>query len=104
MTRLYTASTSAVAIVENDRVRTTLEDRGARCLGVSREDPDTLYVGTSDEGLFKSPDGGERWERLSGIAHPRITAVAISPVDGAVYAGTEPSSLFVSRDRGESWR
>ena len=103
MTRLYTASASAVAIVENDRVRTTFENRGARCLGVSREDPDTLYVGTSDEGLFRSPDGGESWERLLGIAHARITAVAISPVNGAVYAGTEPSSLFVSRDGGESW-
>lgn len=104
MTRLYTASASAVAIVENGRVRTTLENHGARCIATSKKDPDTVYVGTSDEGLFKSLDGGEIWEKLSGIEHPRITAVAISPVDGALYAGTEPSSLFVSRDGGESWR
>ena len=104
MTRLYTASASAVAIVENGRVRTTLENHGAWCIATSKKDPDTVYVGTSDEGLFKSLDGGEIWEKLSGIEHPRITAVAISPVDGALYAGTEPSSLFVSRDGGESWR
>ena len=104
MTRLYAVSANAVAIVENGRRRTTFEDRGARCVAISQEDPDTVYVGTSDEGLFKSPDGGESWERLSGIAHSRITAVAISPVDEAVYAGTEPSSLFVSQDGEESWR
>jgi len=66
--------------------------------------PETIYVGTSDEGLFKSVDGGSSWEELSGIEHPRVTAVAVSPADGAVYAGTEPSALFVSRDGGGSWR
>lgn len=101
MIRLYAAADGAVTIVENGRVERTLEDLGARCVAV---DPDTLYVGTSDEGLFRSEDGGESWEKLSGIEHPRVTAVSVSPADGALYAGTEPSSLFVSRDGGESWR
>ena len=104
MTRLYAAGASAVAVVEDGRVRLTLEGRGARCLAVDPEDPDTLYIGTSDEGLFKSESGGEGWERISGIEHPRVTSVAVSPLDGAVYAGTEPSTLFVSRDGGASWR
>ena len=104
MVRLYTAAASAVAIVENGKARLSLEERGARCLAVDPKDPDTVYVGTSDEGLFKSSDAGRSWEPLSGVAHPRITAVALSPADGALYAGTEPSSLFVSRDGGGSWR
>jgi photosystem II stability/assembly factor-like uncharacterized protein len=104
MTRLYAAGLSAVAVVEDGRVELTLEGRGARCVAVDPEDPDTLYVGTSDEGLFKSEGGGKGWESLSGIEHPRVTSVAVSPADGAIYAGTEPSTLFVSRDGGESWR
>src|SRR5215207_2131894 len=92
MVRLYTAAASAVAIVENGNVKLTLEERGARCLAVDPKDPDTVYAGTSDEGLFKSSDAGRTWEHLhSGATHPRITAVAVSPVDGALYAGTEPS-------------
>jgi photosystem II stability/assembly factor-like uncharacterized protein len=102
--RLYAAADSAVTIVENGRVERTLEGRGARCVAVDPGDPDTLYVGTSDEGLLKSEVGGTSWEKLSGVEHPRVTALAVSPVDGAVYAGTEPSSLFVSRDGGASWR
>jgi hypothetical protein len=102
--RLYVAGENAVSVIEDGRVETGLEGRGARCLALDPKDPDTLYVGTSDEGIFKSEDGGGTWEKLSGIGHPRVTAVAVSPTDGAVYAGTEPSALFVSRDGGLSWR
>lgn len=102
--RLYAAGDNAVAVIGDGRVETALDGRGARCLAVDPKDSDTLYVGTSDEGLFTSEDGGASWEKLSGIEHPRVTAVAVSPTDGAVYAGTEPSALFVSRDGGASWR
>ena len=104
MIRLYTAAASAVTIVENGRVKLTLEERGAQCLAVDPNHPDTVYVGTSDEGLFRSSDGGRSWDRLAGVAHPRVTAISVSPVDSTLYAGTEPSSLFVSRDGGGSWR
>jgi photosystem II stability/assembly factor-like uncharacterized protein len=93
-----------VSVIEDGNVKTGLEGRGARCLALDPRDPDTLYVGTSDEGIFKSEDGGATWENLSGIEHPRVTAVAVSPTDRAVYAGTEPSALFVSRNGGTSWR
>jgi photosystem II stability/assembly factor-like uncharacterized protein len=102
--RLYAAGGDAVTVVEDGRVETGLEGRGARCLAVDPQAPETLYAGTSDEGLFKSVVGGDSWEELFGIEHPRVTAVAVSPVDGAIYAGTEPSALFISRDGGDSWR
>lgn len=104
MERLYAVGPGAVAIMEDNRVELALEQGGARCLAVDPADPETLYVGTDDSGVLKSGNRGSSWDRLTGIEHPRVTAVAVSPVDGAVYAGTEPSSLFVSRDGGESWR
>lgn len=104
MRRLYAAGPGAVAIVEDGRTDLVLEDRGARCLAVDPADPNVLYVGTDDEGVLKSQDGWRSWDRLSGVEHPKIPAIAVSPVDRAVYAGTEPSALFVSRDGGANWR
>jgi photosystem II stability/assembly factor-like uncharacterized protein len=104
MVRLYAAGDKAVAVIENGGIELAMEGSGARCVAVDSRDPDTLYIGTSDEGLFKSEDGGKGWERIPGVEHPRVTSVAISPADGTLYAGTEPSTLFVSRDGGESWR
>ena len=104
MVRLYVAGGNAVSVIEDGRVEAGLNGRGARCLAVDPEDPNTLYVGTTGEGIFKSEDGGGTWEKLSGTEHPRVTALSVSPTDGAVYAGTEPSALFVSRDGGASWR
>jgi hypothetical protein len=104
MVRIYAAGERAVATITDSDTKLTLEGYGSRCLAVNPQDPDTVYAGTTDEGLFKSEDGAQSWERLSGVTHPRITALAVSTLDGAVYAGTEPSSLFVSRDGGESWQ
>lgn len=104
MERLYAVGPEAVAILEDGEADLVLEERGARCLAVDPADPETLYVGTDDAGLFKSVNGGRSWDHLSGIGHPRITAIAVSSIDGAIYAGTEPSSLFVSQDGGRSWR
>ena len=103
MARLYVAG-GDVSVVEDGGVETGLAGRGARCLAVDPKDSETIYAGTTDEGLFKSEDGGGSWQELSGIEHPRVTAVAVSPTDGAVYAGTEPSALFVSGDGGSTWR
>ena len=103
MARLYAAG-GGVSVVDDGGVETGLDGRGARCLAVDPTDPKTLFVGTTDEGLFKSVNGGGSWDELSGIEHPRVTAVAVSPKDGTVYVGTEPSALFVSRDGGDNWR
>jgi photosystem II stability/assembly factor-like uncharacterized protein len=83
---------------------------GARCIAVDPRDPDGVYVGTFDGGMYVSDDSGATWRRDErGLADRRVMAVAVSPSHeeggvSVVYAGTEPSNLYRSEDGGRSWQ
>jgi len=87
-----------------------LEGSGARCVAVDPRDPRRVYVGTMDDGLFVTDDGGVSWrEAGAGLVDQRVLSVAVSPSHqeagvSVVYAGTEPSNLYRSEDGGRSWQ
>jgi photosystem II stability/assembly factor-like uncharacterized protein len=90
--------------------RTVLNVTAPRCVAVDPHDPDRVYVGTFDDGLYATADGGETWREASqGIAEERVMSVAVSRAHreagvSVVYAGTEPSNLYRSEDGGEAWQ
>jgi photosystem II stability/assembly factor-like uncharacterized protein len=83
---------------------------GAQCAAVDPGDPDRVYVGTFDNGLYASPDGGRTWDGgEEGLDDRRVMSVAVSPSHqqggtSVVYAGTEPSNLYCSEDGGHRWQ
>jgi photosystem II stability/assembly factor-like uncharacterized protein len=83
---------------------------GARCVAVDPRDPDRVYVGAFDSGIYASDDGGVTWRQDErGLADRRVMSVAVSPSHreggvSVVYAGTEPSNLYRSEDAGRSWQ
>lgn len=90
--------------------RSMLEGAGARCVAVDPRDPQRVYVGTFDDGLYASLDGGDSWRPdETGLEDRRVLSLAVSPSDrrsgmSVVYAGTEPSNLYRSEDGGRIWR
>jgi hypothetical protein len=106
MMRLAAATGAGVARFELDqeawRADLTVRESGISCLARDPREPDFLLGGARGGGVWRSSDGGGRWEQLD-FPHPDVFSVAVSPADGAVYAGCEPSMLFASRDRGETW-
>jgi photosystem II stability/assembly factor-like uncharacterized protein len=84
-----------------------LENLKPHSLAFDPGDPSRVYVGTMDNGLYRSTDAGRSWEPVGpGIPHERITAVAVQhdTKGTVVYAGTEPSTFSRSDDGGETWR
>src|SRR6478672_531383 len=84
--------------LDGDRVadvETALQGADPRCVAVDPRDPDRVYVGTFDSGLYASADGGRTWNRAGeGLTEPRVLSVAVSPSHqeagtSVVYAGTE---------------
>ncbi len=82
-----------------------------RALAVDPQSPDYLYAGT-DAGIYRTQDGGERWERLqtpfdSGNGWPSGTAVwslLLHPrKQNLILAGTCPSGIYRSTDMGMTW-
>ncbi|MYD94447.1 MAG: hypothetical protein F4Y02_12320 [Chloroflexi bacterium] len=66
----------------------------------------TAFAGTL-AGVFRSTDGGERWEWAGkGLISPFVQDVGVSPDferDGVVVAATAVSGLHISFDGGASW-
>lgn len=112
--RLFAATGDAVIRIDSadgQRFELTpgLEGSGAQCVAVDPRDPQRVYAGTFDHGVWRSLDGGATWEDVTAnIPHKRVLSIAVSPVDivagrSVVFAGTEPSRLYRSDDDGRSW-
>ncbi len=86
--------------------RTLLEGTDLECVAISPHAPDRVFVGTFEDGLYRSSDGGGTVEPIArnAFVSDAVMSLAISPHDPeVVYAGTEPSRVYRSRDGGETW-
>lgn len=114
--------TRIFAVTSDDLVRFALEGStavdpesllpgvGVRSVAVDPRDPDRIYAGTFDNGIYASVDGGTSWRTDGqGFTDRRVMSVAVSASHqhagtSIVYAGTEPSNLYRSEDGGRSWQ
>ncbi|MBD2666873.1 BNR/Asp-box repeat domain protein [Richelia sinica FACHB-800] len=66
----------------------------------------TIFI-AGFNGLFKSTNGGEKWQELETLAKGTITALAVSPnyeKDGNIVAVTYVGNIYLSQDRGTTWK
>jgi len=85
---------------------------------MSPHDPRVLYHGM--QFVFKTPDRGETWEKISpdltnydpakqgesfyAINYATISTLSESPLkEGLIYAGTDDGNLHITRNGGEVW-
>ena len=105
--RLLAATGDGVCVLEDRdgtwEARLRLPGSGIQCLAADPAHRPIVFAGSAGQGLFRSADAGETWQRLDSPA-ASVFSVAVSAADGAVYAGCEPSSIFKSGDGGATWR
>jgi hypothetical protein len=81
-------------------------------------DPDTVYAGVEDAGLFRSTDGGRTWHELPGLRTHRsasswqpgaggmcLHTILLDPADrGRMVVAISSAGAFRSDDAGTTWR
>ena len=84
----------------------------------SLDDPDTVYAGVEDAGLFRSGDGGQSWQELPrlrghesgpswqpGAGGMCLHTILLDPVQqGRMFAAISAAGAFRSDDAGQTWR
>ncbi len=83
----------------------------------SLTDPDTVYAGAEDAALFKSTDGGQTWNELSGLReHPSghlwqpgaggmcLHTIVLDPSNpDRIFVAISAAGVFRTDDGGTSW-
>jgi photosystem II stability/assembly factor-like uncharacterized protein len=84
----------------------------------SLTDPETVYAGVEDAGLFRSADGGKTWAELSGLrghgSGPHwqpgagglcLHTIILDPSDSQrIYIAISAAGAFRSDDAGQTWK
>jgi len=84
----------------------------------SLDDPETVYAGVEDAGLFRSTDGGASWAELAGLRTHKsgpdwapgaggmcLHTILLDPVHaGRMFAAISAAGAFRSDDAGQTWR
>jgi photosystem II stability/assembly factor-like uncharacterized protein len=84
----------------------------------SLTDPDVVYAGAEDAALFRSDDGGQQWQELTGLRHyatgPQwqpgagglcLHTILLDPVDPQrIFIAISAAGAFRSEDAGKSWQ
>ncbi len=84
----------------------------------SLTDPDTVYAGVEDAGLFRSTDGGREWRELSGLRRHDsgsswqpgaggmcLHTILLDPTDPArIFIAISAAGVFRSEDAGTTWQ
>ncbi len=84
----------------------------------SMTDPDVVYAGVEDAGLFRSGDGGQTWQELSGLRRHNsgsawqpgagglcLHTILLDPKDARrMFIAISAAGVFGTADAGNTWR
>ena len=85
--------------------RSHFKECGVSSIAVDPISSSTVYVGTKRGEMYRSRDGGESWQELTGATTGGIVCLSIGPsLPSILYAGTKGGGLLKSTNAGVTWR
>jgi photosystem II stability/assembly factor-like uncharacterized protein len=94
----------------NYEIHERLKGTDPQIIAFDPKNPRRAYCGTFGDGLLKTDDSGQTWNRIGrdAISSSNVTSISVSRLSrnnnsNRVYVGTEPSAFYTSNDGGDSW-
>jgi photosystem II stability/assembly factor-like uncharacterized protein len=88
-------------------------------MAVDPNDPDVVYAGTENDGLFVTRNGGATWQQVADVpvsaaeswgGRPGVTGILFDPSSGVssgttntIYAASWGNGIYQSTDAGATW-
>ncbi len=106
---LYKSFDSGKSFVPKITVSEKLRISSADILSwvIDPQNPQSMYIGTTDDGMFHTKDGAEHWEQMN-FPPEKIYGIAIDSVDSrrifatGIYEGV--GKIYRTEDEGENWK
>ncbi len=67
------------------------------------QDPEVMYVGTTQNGLLVTLDAGASWQQARGLTTGQIEAVAVDPRDTCTVFAARANQLMKTETCGRTW-
>ncbi len=110
MTIIIAAMQDSLLSIESSKTgwktHESLRGTHPQCLAFDPRNANCAYCGTFGDGLWKTDDAGQTWNRIGKDQIPsnEVTSISVNRPEARVFVGTEPSALYRSDDEGESWQ
>ena len=81
-----------------------IANRNINAVAIHPNNPDFLYAGAVNGGIYRSTNGGAGWQALGSASAVDVRAIAIDPLlPDRLYAGGERAGMFISTNGGFNW-
>ena len=81
----------------------SVADLGTVTMTIDPQDPLAVYVGTTENGLLTSLDGGDSWAPSKGLSIGRINALMIDPKDKCTIYAARANQIFKTTNCQRDW-
>lgn len=91
-----------IFVQQDNRKTITIGTVDIEKIAVDQQNPDTIYLATTADGLWKTTNAGDQWTQLP-VNPDRMRDIEIHPEDSDIVYSIKNQNIIKTSDGGETW-